>query len=264
MTLLHTHSTTAPEQARALFRNGLRTPTSGWCAGYAQANLLAVPREQAYDLLLFTQRNPRPCPVLAVSEPGDPTTPLAPGADLRSDLPGYRVYRDGQLVEETADAREHWREDLVTFLLGCSFTFEAALLDAGVPVRHLTAGTNVPMYRTGSACAPAGRVSGPLVVSMRAVPGALVASAVQVTERFPRMHGAPVHIGDPAALGIVDLHRPDYGDPPVLEAGDVPMFWACGVTPQAAALAARLPYAVAHAPGQMLITDLPDLKLSGL
>jgi len=135
----------------------------------------------------------------------------------------------------------------VTFLLGCSFTFEAALLDAGVPVRHLTAGTNVPMYRTGSACAPAGRVSGPLVVSMRAVPGALVASAVQVTERFPRMHGAPVHIGDPAALGIVDLHRPDYGDPPVLEAGDVPMFWACGVTPQAAALAARLPYAVAHA-----------------
>ena len=258
MTVLDPPATCAPGQARELFRQGLRTPTSGWCAGYVQANLIAVPREHAYDLLLFTQRNPRPCPVLFVGEPGDPTTPLAPGGDLRTDLPGYRVYRDGELVTETADATPHWRHDLVSFLIGCSFTFESALLAAGVPVRHLAAGTNVPMYRTTTACAPAGRIRGPLVVSLRGIPGHLVSDAVQVTARFPRMHGAPLFIGDPAGLGIADLSRPDYGDPPVLEPGDVPVFWACGVTPQAAAIAGRLPYAVAHAPGSMLVTDLPD------
>ena len=253
----------SPAAARARFRAGLRTPTSGWCPGFAQANLVAVPREHAYDVLLFTQRNPRPCPVLFVGDPGQTTTPLAPGADLRTDLPGYRVYRDGECVEETPDATRAWREDLVAFLVGCSFTFETPLLAAGVPVRHVEAGTTVPMYRTAVECEPAGRVRGPLVVSMRGVPGSLVATAVEVTSHYPRMHGAPLHVGDPAGLGIADLDRPDYGDPPVLHPGDVPVFWACGVTPQAAAVAARLPYAVSHAPGQMLVTDVPDADLAG-
>jgi uncharacterized protein YcsI (UPF0317 family) len=251
-------ATLAPDEARRLFRAGASTPTSGWCAGYTQANLIAVPREQAYDLLLFTQRNAQACPVVDVTDPGDPRTVLAPGADLRTDLPGYRIYEDGRLVAEPTDVTEHWRDDLVAFLLGCSFTFENGLVHAGVPVRHLAAGVNVPMYRTNRACRPAGRIHGPLVVSMRGVPADQVATAVQVTSRYPSMHGAPVHVGDPAGLGIVDLDRPDYGDPPLLEPGDVPVFWACGVTPQAAAVAAALPFAVCHAPGQMFVTDVEE------
>ncbi|GAA1125518.1 putative hydro-lyase [Nocardioides aquiterrae] len=247
-----------PARARERFRAGERVATSGWCAGFTQANLIAVPQQYAYDVLLFTQRNPKACPVIDVTDAGSVEPGIAPGADLRTDLPGYRVYEEGRLVAETGDAREHWRDDMVTFLIGCSFTFERALLESGVPVRHLTAGTNVPMYRTNRACRPAGRLHGPMVVSMRAVPADQVAAAVQVTSRFPSMHGGPVHVGDPAALGIADLARPDYGDAPVLADGDVPVFWACGVTPQAVVAAAGIPYAVSHAPGQMFISDVPE------
>jgi uncharacterized protein YcsI (UPF0317 family) len=236
----------------------VQVPTSGWCAGATQANLIAVPREWAYDVLLFTQRNARPCPVLDVTDPGDVTTPLAPGADLRSDLPGYRVHVDGEVVAEVADAREYWRDDLVAFLVGCSFTFEQALLAAGGPVRHLTAGRNVPTYRTNGPCRPAGRLHGPLVVSMRAIPAGLVATAVQVAGRYPNMHGAPLHVGHPEALGIADLAAPDYGDPPVSEAGDLPVFWAWGVTPQAVVGAAKVPSAISHSPGRMFITDVSE------
>lgn len=252
----------APARARLRFREGVRTSTSGWCDGATQGNLIAVPREHAYDFLLFSQRNPRACPVIGVTEPGEPRTSLAPGADLRTDLPGYRVYRDGEMVLETGEVTEHWRDDLVAFVIGCSFTFERGLREAGVPVRHIEAGTNVPMYRTTRPCVPAGRFAGPLVVSMRGVPAEQVATAVLVTSRLPRMHGAPVHVGDPAGLGIVDLDEPDYGDPPVLHDGDVPVFWACGVTPQAVVVAARLPFAISHAPGQMLITDVSERSWS--
>jgi uncharacterized protein YcsI (UPF0317 family) len=248
----------APSEARRRFREGLRTPTSGWCPGVTQANLIAVPHAHAFDLLLFTQRNARACPVIDVTDPGSHHSLLAPGADLRTDLPGYRIYRDGEFVDETDDVSAAWTSDLVAFLIGCSFTFEQALVEAGVPVRHREAGTNVPMYRTDQACRAAGRLRGPLVVSMRAIPAGLVATAVQVTARFPSMHGAPIHIGDPAGMGIQDIHQPDYGDAPVIEDGDVPVFWACGVTPQAAAVAAALPFAIAHAPGQMLITDVAE------
>ena len=247
-----------PSQARERFRVGLRVPTAGWSPGYTQANLIAVPRDLAYDLLLFTQRNPKPCPVLDVTEPGSPATVLASGADLRTDLPAYRVWRDGECVDEVSDATAYWGDDLVAFLIGCSFTFEQALLAAGVPVRHLEQGTNVPMFRTNRPCRPSGELHGPLVVSMRPVPGELVATAVQVTARYPAVHGAPVHVGDPAALGIADLSRPDFGDPVTAVEGDVPVFWACGVTPQAAVMASRAPFAVSHAPGHMLITDVPD------
>ena len=247
-----------PIAARARFRAGLRVPTPGWAPGYAQANLIAVPRALAYDLLLFSQRNPKPCPVLDVSEPGDPTTVLAPGADLRTDLPAYRVWSDGECVAEVDDVTGYWRDDLVAVLLGCSFTFEEALIEAGVPVRHLAEGRNVPMFRTSLNCRPAGALSGPMVVSMRPVPAPLVATATAVTSRYPAVHGAPVHIGNPAELGIADLSRPDFGDQVTVNDGEVSMFWACGVTPQTAVIASRPEYAISHAPGYMFLTDVPN------
>lgn len=250
-------TTLTPAEARARFRGGLVTPTSGWSAGWTQANLVAVPRDLAYDVLLFAQRNPAPCPVLDVTEPGEVSCRIFDG-DLRTDLPSYRVYEDGEPVAEVADVRDAWREDLVAFLIGCSFTFEAALLEAGVPVRHVEAGTNVPMYRTDRECVPAGSLHGPLVVSMRPVPAALVATAVRVTSRYPAVHGAPVLVGDPEALGIRDLASPDFGDPVEVRDGEVPVFWACGVTPQAAVMASRPPFAIGHAPGMMAITDARD------
>ncbi|GII65258.1 UPF0317 protein Cgl2544/cg2803 [Sphaerisporangium krabiense] len=246
-----------PRDARAAFRDGLVTPTAGWSAGWAQANLLALPKDRAYDFLLFAQRNPKACPVLDVTEPGEISASIFDG-DLRTDLPAYRVYEHGEQVAEVGDVRDHWRDDLVCFLIGCSFTFEAALLDAGVPVRHLERKSNVPMYRTNRACRPAGTLSGPLVVSMRPVPPELVATAVRVTSRYPAVHGAPVHVGDPAALGVADLGRPDYGDPVEVRPGEIPVFWACGVTPQAAVAASRPPFAIGHAPGHMAITDVRD------
>jgi uncharacterized protein YcsI (UPF0317 family) len=244
-----------PAEVRAAFRDGLVTPTAGVTPGYVQANLISVGAEFAYDFLLFAQRNPKPCPVLDVTEPGSASTVLAPDADLRTDVPRYRVWRDGELVAEPTEVAGLWRDDLVTFLIGCSFTFEAALAGAGVPVRHVDQGRNVPMYLTYVPCRPAGRFAGPLVVSMRPVPASLVATAVEVSARIPAGHGAPVHVGEPSSLGIADLDKPDFGEPVSAEPGDVPVFWACGVTPQAALVAARLPFAITHAPGHMLVTD---------
>ncbi len=248
----------SPADARARFRAGLRVPTASLAPGFAQANLIALPQEAAIEFALFARRNPRPCPLLDVTEPGCPATRLAAGADLRTDLPAYRVWEHGRCVAEPGDVSRYWRDDLVAFLIGCSFTFERALLAAGVPVRHVEQGANVPMYVTSRQCRPAGRFAGPLVVSMRPVPAGLVATAAAVTARYPAAHGAPVHVGDPAVLGIADLSRPDFGDQVTLRAGDVPVFWACGVTPQAALARAGLPFAITHAPGHMLITDMAD------
>lgn len=245
-------------EARSSYRGGLVAPTSGVAHGLVQANLIAVPEDWAFDMLLFAQRNPKPCPVLEVVEAGAFEPRLAPGADLRTDIPAYRVWRDGELVEEVADATAAWAEQpLVAFLIGCSFTFEAGLADAGIPIRHQELGRNVPMYRTNRDCAPAGRLSGELVVSMRPIPADRVADAVTISGRFPAVHGAPVHVGEPAALGI-DLDHPDFGDAPVVRDGEVPVFWACGVTPQAAIMASRPPFAITHAPGHMLLLDVPD------
>ena len=233
-------------------------PTASWAPGFAQANLIVLPRDAAGEFLLFAQRNPGPCPLLDVTEPGRPVTRLAPGADLRTDLPAYRIWEHGRCVAEPGEVASHWRDDLIAFLLGCSFTFDRALLAAGVPVRHLEQASNVPMFITNRQCRPGGRFAGPLVVSMRPVPSGLVATAAEVTARYPAAHGAPVHTGDPAALGIADLAQPDFGDPVTGQAGDVPVFWACGVTPQTALARARLPFAITHLPGHMLITDIPD------
>lgn len=246
--------------ARASYRAGVAVPTSGVAHGLVQANLIAVPAEWAFETLLFAQRNPKACPVLEVLEAGRTESRLAPGSDIRTDLPAYRVWRDGELVEETTDASAAWDEhpDLVAFLIGCSFTFEAGLVDAGIPIRHRELGRNVPMYRTGTASEPAGRLHGDTIVSMRPIPAARVADAVAISGRYPAVHGAPVHIGDPASLGIGDLSKPDFGDPPELRDGEVPVFWACGVTPQAVIMASKLPFALTHAPGHMFVTDVPD------
>lgn len=251
------------EWRRAIREGRWRAPTAGLAPGYAQANLVAVPREHAYEFLLFCHRNPKPCPLLDVTEPGDPVPRwAAPDADLRTDLPRYRLYRDGELVAEVEGALDLWRDDLVAFLLGCSFTFEAALQRAGIPLRHLECGCNVPMYVTSRACRPAGRFAGPLVVSMRPVPAVFIPQVFRICARYPLAHGAPVHVGDPRELGILDLSHPDYGDPvPVLE-GEVPVFWACGVTPQAVAQRARVPFMITHSPGHMFLTDLRDEDLA--
>ncbi len=247
-----------PGEARAAFRAGSTSPTSGWAPGYTQVNLISVPRDWAYDVLLFCQRNPRPCPVLDVTDPGGTSTVLAPDADLRTDLPAYRVWEDGELAAEPGEVTDRWRDDLVTFLIGCSFTFEWALADAGVPLRHLEQERNVSMYVTDRQCRPAGQMHGPMVVSMRPVPEELLGTAARVTGRMPAVHGAPVHSGDPARIGIADLGAPDFGEAVDLLPGDVPVFWACGVTPQAAVMASRPPFAITHAPGRMFVTDVRD------
>ncbi len=248
----------SPAEARARFRAGEVRPTLGLCPGYAQANLLILPREHAFDLLLFAQRNPKPMPLLGVLDAGEVSSELLVGGDIRTDVPRYVVYEDGVPVAEPTDVTGYWRDDLVTFMVGCSFTFEAALVAGGVPVAHQEQGVNVPMYRTSTRCAPAGALGGPLVVSMRPVPAHRVADAVRITSRYPAVHGAPVHVGNPAELGITDLSRPDFGDPVDIPAGHLPVFWACGVTPQAAVMESRPPLAIGHAPGHMLITDAKD------
>jgi uncharacterized protein YcsI (UPF0317 family) len=260
MTTIEDPATLSPVQARALYRCGTVTPSAGWATGNAQANLIAVPADWAYDVLLFAQRNPQPCPVLDVTEPGSAATILAPSADLRTDLPRYRIWEHGQLVDEPTDVTDRWSDDLVAFLIGCSFTFETALARAGIPLRHVEQARNVAMYVTNRECRPAGRLHGQLVVSMRPIPAHQVDTAIQVSGNMPAVHGAPVHVGEPAALGIVDLDHPDFGDPMDSAPGDVPVFWACGVTTQVTLMAARPPLAITHAPGHMFITDVPDTE----
>jgi len=255
-----------PAVARERFRhNAWVKPTAGLASGYTQANLAILPRNLAFDFLLFCQRNPKPCPVLDVTEPGSPIPQLmAPEADIRTDLPLYRIYRYGELTDEVTDIKKYWTNDMVAFLLGCSFTFEFPLLRNGISVRHIEENCNVPMFKTAIACQPAGRFSGPLVVSMRPIPENDVIRAVQVTSRFPAVHGAPVHIGNPAALGIQDVTKPDFGDAVTIHPGEVPVFWACGVTPQAVAMQSKPPLMITHAPGHMFITDIKDEKFGVL
>jgi len=255
-----------PSALRARFARGeLVRPTAGLAPGFVQANLVVLPRDLAFDFLLFTQRNPKPCPLLEVIEPGlvEPRA-MAPGADIRTDVPLYRVYEHGILVDEPLEIASRWRDDLVSFLIGCSFTFESALIDAGIRVRHVEQCRNVPMYVTSLPTVPAGVFHGPMVVSMRPIPAGQVVRAVQVTSRFPSVHGAPVHLGDPAAIGIADIAKPDLGDVVEIREGEVPVFWACGVTPQAVAMASKPRLMLTHAPGHMFITDRRDAEYAVL
>lgn len=254
----------SPEAIRAVIRSGAWDgPTAGLAPGFAQANLVILPERNAYDFLVFCHRNSKPCPLIDVTEAGDPQPHwTSSGADLRTDLPRYRVYREGQLSGEVGDLISLWRDDFVAFLLGCSFTFEAAMLRSGLTVRHIEERHNVPMYLTTLECRPAGAFRGPMVVSMRPLPAEQIPRAIQVTARYQLAHGAPVHVGDPGFIGIADLARPDYGDSVTIHPGEVPVFWACGVTPQAVARNARPEIMITHAPGHMFITDLRDEDLA--
>jgi uncharacterized protein YcsI (UPF0317 family) len=254
----------SPADLRAAIRAGqFSGHTSGLAHRHVQGNVVILPAAFAGDFLRFCQRNPKPCPVLAVGEPGDFGLPmLGADIDMRSDVPRYRVWQGGVLTSEPTDVRDLWQRDFVSFVLGCSFSFEQALLDEGVRLRHIDEGRNVAMFRTNIDTQSAGVFSGPLVVTMRPLRAADAIRAVQITSRFPAVHGAPVHIGNPALIGITDLQKPDYGDAVAVHADELPVFWACGVTPQAALLQARLPLAITHAPGAMLVTDLLNHQLA--
>ena len=248
-----------PAQARALFRTTDVATTAGFSAGFAQANLIALDKKYAFDFLLFAQRNPKPCPLLGVLEPGEVSSPLLAGGDIRTDIPSYRVFSHGSLIDEPTDATAYWTENAVAFVIGCSFTFEQALIDNNVPVAHIEQGVNVPMYLTNIDCEPAGVFSGKMVVSMRPIPAGLVADAVRITSRYPAVHGAPVHVGEPGLIGIEDLSAPDFGEAVDIPAGWVPVFWACGVTPQSIVMHSKPELAICHSPGKMLITDVRDV-----
>lgn len=245
---------------RAAIRSGAYAGhTAGLAAGKLQCNLAILPEEFALDFLRFCQRNPKPCPIVGVGDSGDPALPtLGHKIDIRSDVSKYRVFRDGTLSDEVTDISDVWRDDFVTVALGCSFTFENALLRNGIPVRHIEKGLNVPMFRTNIDLVPAGRFSGQMVVTMRPIPEAQVEQAREISRRYPQAHGAPIAFGDPAQIGIPDLAQPDWGDAVEINAGEVPVYWACGVTPQNVLLNAGLPICITHSPGHMLIADVAE------
>jgi len=255
--------TLSPQALRQKIRSGAHVGnTSGFAPGFVQCNIVILPAAWANDFLRFCQLNPKPCPLIAAGEPGDPTLPPLGDIDIRTDVPSYRVFQDGEMTEELPDITKLWRDDLVSFALGCSFSFEEALVADGLEVRNVSQSVNVPMYRTNIDCNAAGPFAGKMVVSMRPFKAADAIRAVQICTRFPSVHGAPVHLGDPALIGIDDLARPDYGDAVSIGAGELPVFWACGVTPQVALEAARPPFAITHSPGCMLVTDLRNSQLA--
>ena len=254
-----------PWEVRKLIREGkITVPTSGMCAGYAQANLAILPKELAYDFLLFTQRNPKPCPILEVSDVGSRELKyIAKNCDIATDFPKSRVYEKGELKGEYTSVEDFWRDDLVSFLIGCSFSFESELIEAGIEMRHNTMGCNVPMYITNIETVPAGIFHGPMTVSMRPIPYDQIVRAVTVSGTMPQVHGTPVHIGNPAAIGIKDINKPDFGDPVEIKDGEVPVFWACGVTPQSVLMNVKPEFVITHSPGHMLITDVKNVDLKG-
>ncbi|TFD94459.1 putative hydro-lyase [Jeotgalibacillus sp. R-1-5s-1] len=256
----------SPSEIREMIRaNEWTKPTAGLANGYIQTNLAVLPKDLAFEFLLFCQRNPKPCPIIDVVEAGEISARFAaPDANMKTDIPKYRIYRNGEMTEECENVSDIWDENMVGFLIGCSFTFEEALLQNGIPIRHHEEQCNVPMYKTNIACTKAGRFEGPMVVSMRPMSEQEVIRAVQVTSRFPSVHGAPVHIGSPEKIGIQDIHNPDFGDSVTIKEGEVPVFWACGVTPQAIAMHVKPELMITHSPGHMFITDLKNEEFSVL
>jgi len=253
-----------PKEIRTLIRKGKwDKPTAGLAMGYAQANLVILPQKHAFDFLLFCQRNPKPCPLLEVLEPGKFRTEfLSSDAEIRTDIPRYNIYRKGKLETTVTEIKSLWKPDFVTFLLGCSFSFEEALLRSKIPIRHIEENKNVPMFITNISCKPAGTFHGPLVVTMRPVPPDKVTRAVQITARYASVHGAPIHIGDPSKIGIKNMSKPDFGDPVTIKKGEIPVFWACGVTPQAVVMRAKPEFCITHTPGHMFISDVLNEELA--
>ena len=252
-----------PQQVKDLIRSGkIDYQTSGMCNGYAQANLCILPKEYAFDFLLFCMRNPKPCPILEVGDVGSKEIKtMAQYGDICTDFPKYRIWKNGVLEKEVTDISEYWQDDFVYFLIGCSFSFESELLEADVPVRHIEENRNVPMFNTNIALEPAGKFHGNMVVSMRPIPDDLVVKAVNVTASMPKVHGAPIHIGAPEEIGIADIMKPDYGDSVTINDGEVPVFWPCGVTPQNIVMATKPEIAITHSHGHMFITDIKNTSL---
>jgi len=253
-----------PREVRRAIRERRHTGhTAGLAPGYVQGNVCILPREYAEDFRVFCERNPKPCPLLAQSEPGNPRlSALGEDLDIRTDVPAYRVFRHGKHEKDVSHLRDLWRDDLVTFILGCSFSFEEALMAAGLGLRYVEQGRNVPMYRTSVDTEPSGRFRGKLVVSMRPFRPADAIRAIEITSRYPRVHGAPVHIGFPEKIGIDDLKKPWAGDPTEVRADELPLFWACGITPQSVVLDAKPSLCITHSPGHMLVTDLQNKDLA--
>ena len=254
----------ASQQVRQNIRQGIFTqPTAGAAPGFVQANLVVLPKSLAADFMLFCQRNPKPCPLLSISDPGSTFFPgYGDDLDIRTDIPRYRVWRNGELIDEVSNVITYWRDDLISFAIGCSFSFEEALVAEGLDVRHISCASNVPMYRSNISTQSAGPFHGPLVVSMRPFTPADAIRAIQLTSKFPSVHGAPVHIGDASQIGISDLSKPDFGEPVEVRAGELPVFWACGVTPQAVLMASKPEFCITHAPGYMLVTDKLNAHLA--
>ncbi len=253
----------SPAEVRKLIREGrITVQTSGMCDGYAQANLCILPKKYAYDFLLFCQRNQQSCPLLEVSDEGSRFLKTsATDCDITRDVPKYRIWKNGQLAGEYTDVSDFWRDDLVTFVIGCSFSFEAPLIAAGIDVRNVSENHNVPMYLTNIDTNPAGIFSGKMVVSMRPIPYNQIVKATTITARVPKVHGAPIHIGAPEVIGIKDIAKPDFGEPSTIKEGEVPVFWCCGVTPQSVVMNSKPDFCITHAPGHMLITDIPESTL---
>lgn len=249
-----------PAGVRAEIRRGkYQSHTAGLGDGYLQTNLAILPEVFALDFMRFCQRNPKPCPLVGVSDTGNPMMfTLGSDIDIRRDVPRYNIYRDGKLDESALDISDIWGDSMVAFALGCSFTFERALRETGIPVWHVENDRTVPMFRSNIDTVPAGPFRGKMVVSMRSIPADRVDEAANISRGFPLAHGAPVHVGDPAEIGIADVSRPDWGDAAPVKDGEVPMFWACGVTPQVAIEAAGVPLCITHKPGHMLLTDVPE------
>jgi uncharacterized protein YcsI (UPF0317 family) len=253
----------SPAEARRIIRAGEYSGhTAGIAPEFVQGNLCILPAELALEFAAFCQRNPKPCPLIGMGAPGDPALPDLGDIDIRTDVPRYRVFRQGELIDEPTDIGKYWSGDLVTFVLGCSFSFEQPLLQEGLRLAHIERDSTVPMYRTSIDCAPAGRFQGKMVVSMRAFRPADAIRAVQVTSRFPAVHGAPVHIGKPELIGIADLARPDEGDAVPVHDDELPVFWACGVTPQSVIATVKPDFCITHYPGCMIVTDRRNSSLA--
>jgi uncharacterized protein YcsI (UPF0317 family) len=256
------------EQSPTQFRQSIRTGehsgnTSGFCQGFVQCNLVILPAADAADFLKFCEANPKPCPLIAMSEPGESSiAKLGADLDIRTDIPSYKIFENGVVTSEVNDISALWRDDLVAFLLGCSFSFEEALIDDGLEVRNVTEAVNVPMYITNINCTPAGPFNGKMVVSMRPFAPTEALRAAEICAHFPSVHGEPIHYANPQDIGIADINQPDYGDAVTINDGEHPLFWACGVTPQVALEAAKLPFCITHSPGCMLVTDMKNSDLA--